>query len=314
MRPETPRGKRGDYYTAPTVGPLFGWLLAEAIVELSRSYEGDFELVEVGSGESYLLSDLLSYLEVHYPWIFERMRVVSVELNPYMVHKQGEVLRRFSNKVRWSLWRDLEGIQGCIIANELLDSLPFHRVKFEEGNLFEVYVTYREGRFCEVLEKAEKQLEWYFSWLGIWPPDGTYAEVGINALRFLEEAYGKLDSEHLLLIDYGDEAEVLLSGLFPQGTIRTYKDHLVGGNPYDHPGQMDITAHVDFTAVRKRAEELGFRIRSFQKQSTFLLEMLRRLKVPLGIKESLQLKRLLLPEEMGSVYKVLLLEKGGWVR
>lgn len=310
MRPETPRGKRGDYYTAPTVGPLFGWLLAEAIVELSRSYQGDFELVEVGSGEGYLLSDLLSYLEVHYPGIFERMRVISVELNPSMVRRQKETLGRFSDRVRWSLWEDLERIRGCIIANELLDSLPFHRVKFEGGKLFEVYVTYRGGRFCEVFEEANELLERYFNWLGIWPAEGTYAEVGFKALRFLEEAYRKLESGYLLLIDYGDEAEVLLSGLFPQGTVRTYKGHHIGGSPYDHPGQMDITAHVDFTAVKKWAEELGFRIRSFQKQSAFLLEMLRRLKVPLGVKESLQLKRFLLPEEMGAVYKVLLLEKG----
>lgn len=314
MLPKSPRGRRGDYYTAPTVGPLFGWLLAEAVAELAQLYPGDFELVEVGSGEGYLLSDLLSYLEVHYPEVFKRAKVISVELNPYMVQRQKEVLRRFQDKVRWSLWGDLEGLCGLIIANELLDSFPFHRVKFEGGKLFEVYVAYKEGKFYEVLEEAGEELERYFKWLGVWPLDGTYAEVGLHALRFLEEAYAKLESGFLLLIDYGDEAEILLSDLFPWGTVRTYKDNFVGGDLYDCPGQMDITAHIDFTAVKKRAEELGFRVRSFQKQSAFVLEMLKRLKVPLGLKESLQLKRLLLPEEMGSVYKVLLLEKGGQVR
>lgn len=311
MLKESPRGKSGDYYTAPTVGPVFGWLLAEAIAELSSFYQGDFNLVEVGSGEGYLLSDILSYLEAYCADVFERVKVISVELNPYMVQRQKEALKRFSGKVQWTSWDDLEGIRGCVIANELLDSFPFHRVKFEAGELFEVYVDYRGGRFCEVLEEAKEELKRYFEWLGIWPEEGAYAEVGLFALAFLEEAYRKLENGHLLLIDYGDEAEVLLSDLFPKGTLRTYKRHLLGGSPYEHPGQMDITAHVDFTALRKRAQELGFRVKGYMTQSAFLLEMLKRLKVSLGERENLELKRLLLPSEMGSIYKVLLLEKEG---
>ncbi len=311
MKPRIPRGKGGDYLTAPTISPLFGQTLAKKIVSLSGSIPGSFELVEVGSGEGYLCRDILQYLRERSPEVYGRLSYISIELNPHLLQKQRELLGEFTPKVSFKGWEEVEGIRGIILCNELLDALPVHRVKVQGGKLWEVLVDFREGRFSEVLTPAGEGILGYFRWLGLFPPEGSYAEVGLSALRFIEEAHKKLQRGYLLLIDYGLMAEELFSGDFPWGTLLSYKGHRALKEILDEPGQRDITAHVNFSAVIKKAREVGFRILEFTTQGRFLLEtgILEGLQSEERLRERLQAKWFILPQTMGTAFKVLLLEK-----
>lgn len=304
------QGKEGDYFTAPTLGPLFGRTLAGKIALWASEEEGGYTIVEVGGGTGYLAEDILSTIQGRFPDLFGRLLYFSVEVNPHSVQEQRERLASFGGRVRWAKWEEVWGIEGLILMNEVLDALPCHRVKVEGGELYEAHVDLQGDGFREVLLPARREIREYFDALGIFPPEGTYAEAGIRALEFLEEAASKLEEGRILILDYGLEAEELLSGAYPEGTLRAYKGHRVYGDLYSEPGKRDLTAHVNFSALLKKAGGLGLEVEAFSDLGTFLLEagILEEAK---GLKERLQAKWLLLPEAMGRIFKALVLRKGG---
>ncbi len=311
MRPRSPRGKVGDYFTSPTVGPLFGKTLARQIAEMADLIPGVFHLVEVGSGEGYLALDILNALKEQAPEVLRRLHYLSVEINPFMVERQKELLKAFKGLVSWPRWKEIGGIRGCILANELLDALPVHRVVLKGGRLKEIFVDLAGSSFCEVLKEPTRGVSSYFRWLETLPPEGCQAEAGISALEWLEGASARLAEGFVLLIDYGHDAKTLLSGAFPQGTLLAYRGHRAHTDFYSAPGADDLTAHVNFTAVLKKARELGLGTLGPKNQGRFLLSLgiLDGLEGKEREKERLQAKRLILPAGMGDVFKMLALYK-----
>lgn len=301
-------GKGGDYVTAPTVSPLFGRVVAMRIAQ--GAPRGPFTILEIGGGEGYLALDLLSAIKDRYPEVYRHLSYLSVEVNPYRIQRQRELLGPFRERVRWVSWDEVQGLRGVVLMNEVLDALPVHRVKVEKGKLYEVFLDWDGRGFKEVLLPAGKRVHEYFSWLGSYPPEGTYAEVGWRALELLEEVVERLAEGRLFIFDYGLETPELFSGAYPEGTVRAFKGHRVSGDLYSEPGRRDLTAHVNFSALRKKAAELGLQEETFSDQASFLLEG-----GVLGeagsLKERLQAKWLLLPEAMGKIFKVLILRKGG---
>ncbi|RLA91911.1 MAG: SAM-dependent methyltransferase [Deltaproteobacteria bacterium] len=311
MAPQPRRGKGGDYYTSPTVSPLFGQMVARQLFQMGRWIGGEFQVVEVGGGEGYLAEDILGYLREREPGFYRRLIYLSVEVNPFMVALQRDRLKGFEGKVSWPRWEELEGIRGCILSNELLDSLPVHRVKAERG-LKEIYIGLKDGEFFELLGEPSEEVEEYFRWLGLLPPEGCEAEAGLSALRWLKEAAERLSEGFIVIIDYGHRAETLLSELYPRGTLLAYRGHRTHTDFYSEPGLDDLTAHVNFTAIIRKAEELGLRVLGLTTQGRFLqaLGIFEGLEGEGKLRERLQAKRLILPGGMGDTFKVLILSKG----
>lgn len=308
MQPRILRGRDGDYFTSPTVGPLYGRTLARQIAEMAQFLHGEFHIVEVGSGEGHLAGDILAALREEASDVYRRLHYLSVEVNPFMLEAQRQRLKAFEGKISWPRWDEIGEVRGCILCNELLDALPVHRVRVE-GGLKEIRVGLEGEGFCDVLVEPTPEVEGYFRWLGLFPPEGCEGEAGLSALEFLQGAAERLSEGFLFIIDYGHEAEVLLSERFPKGTVATYRRHRVGDDPYKDPGLQDITAHVNFTALLKRGRELGFTVLGPRPQGEFLIALgvLQGLE---GLRERLQAKRLILPGGMGDVFKVLVLCKG----
>lgn len=311
MAPRPRQGKGGDYYTSPTVGPLFGQMVARQLLQMGGWIEGEFQVVEVGGAEGYLAEDILGYLREREPEFYHRLSYLSVEVNPFMVALQRDRLKGFKGKVYWPRWEELKGIRGCILSNELLDSLPVHRVRVC-GGLKEIYVGLQDGELVELLGEPSEGVEEYFRWLGRLPPEGCEAEVGLSALRWLQEAAERLSEGFIMIIDYGHWAETLLSELYPHGTLLAYRGHRAHTDFYSEPGLEDLSVHVNFTAIVKRAEELGLRTLGLTTQGRFLqaLGILEGLEGEDKLKERLQAKRLILPGGMGDTFKVLILSKG----
>ncbi|MEJ2068118.1 MAG: SAM-dependent methyltransferase, partial [Deltaproteobacteria bacterium] len=147
------RGREGDYYTSPTVHPVFGALLGKQLAQMWRLLgEGAFEMVEVGGGEGYLCLDILEYLQRHEPQLYDLLRYRMVEISPVYIEKQKGLLSAHRTKVTWDSIADVDAmkVEGCFLSNELVDAFPVHRVVVEKGELKENYVDLDKGQFVEV--------------------------------------------------------------------------------------------------------------------------------------------------------------------
>ncbi len=317
------RGRGGDYYTSPTVHPIFGALMGKQLVQMWHILgAGAFEIVEMGGGEGYLCLDILDYLQQEEPQFYELLLYHMVELRPSVTARQQKLLASHEARVARHWPEELADlkIQGCFLSNELVDSFPVHRVVMAGGTLREVYVDLDKGGFKEVQsEPSTPELVEYFRRLGITLAEGQQAEVNLEAVRWIQQVAQVLARGFVITIDYGYPAEELYSPLRPAGTLLCYQGHRILANPYALLGLQDMTSHVDFTSLIMWGEEYGLKFTGLVPQYRFLLtlgilERLAQLGTGKGeeeaLNERLTIKNLILPGGLGECFKVLIQHKG----
>jgi len=321
-------GKQGDYYTSPSVSPVFGHLIAKQLFQMAEILGGDaFDLVEMGGGRGFLCEDILDWVEKTSPDFYQHLRYHLIETSSPFLKEQR---KRSSEKEREGrvFWIDSklfeEGkvqIQGCFLSNELVDAFPVHRVILDQGKLREIYVTHRNGQFEEQWgELSDPRIASYFHSMDITLQEGQKAEVNLLALEWMESVARCLQRGFVLTIDYGYLAEELYAPHRREGTLLCYFQHEASENPYERLGEQDITSHVNFTSLIRKGEEVGLRFTGLVPQYRFLiglgiLEQMETLGKELseldGLKLRLSLKHLIEPEMgMGEVFKVLIQHKG----
>ncbi len=208
-----------------------------------------------------------------------------------------------------------------LFSNELLDALPVHRVVREGGNLREIYVALGESGFYEQFGPVSSpELDDYLSQQGITLQEGQQAEICLAACRWIEEAGRALERGFVLTIDYGHEARELYDERHMRGTLLAYYRHRAGEDYFRAPGQQDLTAHVNFTALDLWGRRAGLVRNGFTSQTNFLLALARHSDFadlqPEGATEAEQTRRRLLfktliyPEGMGETFQVFAQHKG----
>jgi SAM-dependent MidA family methyltransferase len=249
--------KAGDFLTSPEVSALFGESLAE-FVSLERERIGEpFQVVEVGAGSGSLLRSLLSKIDVE---------AIAIEASPAARNSLREVLPQ--DAIRTDL---PERIRGVILGNELIDNLPMALAQRVGDGWRERWVGSDGGDLSFIDAEPRPKVEaWLDSYAGE-VTDGGWVEVQLAAAAWLRGALARLDQGSVLLIDYGDTAENLLPRR-QDGTLRTYRAHHLGPHPLDEPGETDITADVNFTALMATAEGSGATVR-LSRQDDFLTEL-----------------------------------------
>src|SRR5208337_134641 len=237
------RGREGDYYTSPTVHPIFGALIGRQVAQMWRILGGGaFEVVEMGGGEGYLCLDILNYVQQEEPQFYDLLSYRLVEISPCVIERQQRLLAAHEARVAWHRPAGMaeQKIQGCFLSNELVDSLPVHRVVMEAGVLREVYVDLDKRGFKEVLgDPSTPELVGYFQRLGIQLAEGQQAEVNLEAARWVQRVAQGLKQGFVITIDYGYPAEELYSPLRPAGTLLCYQGHRVVTDPYRNLGLQD---------------------------------------------------------------------------
>lgn len=244
----------GDFLTSPEVSSLFGETLAE-YVRAERDRIGDpFQVVEVGAGSGSLLRPLLEATEVP---------AVAVDLSPAARSAMSASLPGV--EVRADL---PERIRGVVIANELLDNLPMALAQRVGGEWRERWVGI-DGAGLEFVDAPVRPEvgEWLGRHAGA-VPEGGWVEVQLAAAAWIGEVLGHLDAGSLVVIDYGGTSDDLLPRR-SDGTLRTYQSHHLGPHPLDEPGQTDITADVEFSALMSVAVEAGAEV-ELGRQDDFL--------------------------------------------
>ncbi len=315
------RGQR-DYVSSPEVGPLFarllGWQFDEMWEALGRPAR--FELVECGAGRGALAAGILESVHRQAPDFAAALRVTLVETSLRLREQAQAALEGQGERVA-IVERLPAGVAGCLLSNELVDALPVHRVVQRGNALREIYVSARSGELVETEgDPSSPALARFLERYGAPLEDGQQAEINLAALDWLEQAAAALERGFLLTIDYGYRARELYGAAHQRGTLLAYSEHRTSEDWLSKPGEQDLTAHVDFTALEERGSELGLASLGYVPQAQFLLALAR----ASGLVERLereaetpearaarnQLKQLIHPEGMGEAFKVLLQGKG----
>ena len=279
-------GRRGDFFTSVSVGPVFGELLAFQFAQWLEEIApppAPCQIVEAGAHDGRLALDILRWLRQHRPEVFARLEYRLIEPSPVRRAWQEEKLE-FANVT----WADDFGppgsqpVRGVIFSNELLDAMPVH---------------------CLCRDAAGQQwLEWRVNWEGngfVWEkgplskeaadclpdipgevaavlPDEFVIELSPAAMRWWSRAAASLEAGKLLTLDYGLDGDEWLRPERAGGTLRAYAGRRLSGNLLASPGDQDITAHVNFAVLRRAGEEAGLRTEGMVRQAKFLAEIFQR--------------------------------------
>lgn len=269
-RPLPQVGRAGDFFTSVSVGPLFGFLLADHVLDWWRESgrPSPWRILEAGAHDGRLAGDLLDRIQATAPEAWESLEYAIVEPLPSLAAAQVVQLARHRDRLRQvDVAEALDPLPGYFLANELLDALPFHLIESDGEGWRELGVDAdgRGGfRWTDLGPAGE--------WAGRVPPrpPGYRTEVRAELRPFIAPLAAAVTPGRMLWLDYGFERRELYDVARREGTLRTYRSHQAGDDPLEAPGSQDITAHVDFTALREALEGLGARILRFENQSRFL--------------------------------------------
>lgn len=310
-------GAAGDFITAPEISPLFGQTLAKQVgAVLADLPAGD--ILEFGAGSGQLAVDILSALDAtgqlpaHY-YILE----LSAELQQRQRKKIAEKIPQLGDKVIW-LERLPVDFVGVIIANEVLDAMPVQRFCWQNDQVWQYAVDYSAAALSELLLPATSEVTQAVSHFQHLLATGYSSEVNMLLPGWLASLADCVTQGLVLLLDYGFPRHEYYHPQRHMGTLMCHYQHHAHPDPYVWPGLQDITAHVDFTAVAEAAVTAGFAVAGYTTQANFLLSCgLTTLAAtaPEASAEALwatsqAVKKLVLPSEMGELFKVMALTKG----
>lgn len=311
-------GRTGDFFTNVSVGPLFGALLAWQFEEIWQrlDYPEHFTIVEQGAHRADFARDVLSHLHLHSPTLHERLRYLIIEPSPRARAAQAESLGAFAGDVRWvPSVEELPPFTGVHFSNELIDAFPVHLVKWTGSQWVERHVSWENEAFALVdgpLSRPDLSLH-----LGKLPavPPGYQTEINLEALTWIDTLAPRLQRGLILAIDYGFPREEYYRTDRTDGTLSAYAAHRREPDPLARPGEIDLTAHVDFTTLTERAEARGLQLAGFTDQHHFIVGLSRlhftdAEPTPASQKELRALQTLMHPTLMGRSFKVLALAKG----
>lgn len=316
---------RRDYFTSVDVSPVFGRLLARQFHEMwmQLGRPEPFTLVEAGAGTGALAKQVLNFAAEPLKDFYAALRYVAVERSAARRAAQTVLLESQATPAHVVVSVDLpEQIScGCIFSNELFDAMPVHRVLREKGELRELYVVAEGNSLREQAgQPSTPALANYFAEQGIVLEEQQQAEVCLEACRWIEQAAHKLDRGFLLTIDYGRRAPELYDARHMRGTLLAYARHRANEDYFRAPGEQDLTAHVNFTALEMWGARGGLNRTGFTTQTNFLLALARRSEFEdlqsQGMNEQQQararllFKTLIYPEGMGETFQVLVQHKG----
>ena len=308
-------GATGDFVTAPELSPLFSGCLANQCAQI-LPHVAQGEILELGAGSGRMASAILQRLQT-----LDTLptRYLILETSPDLQAMQRAWLTQTAPdllpRIQWLSTLPEPGWQGIVLANEVLDAFPVHRVQFTGTDWQEGFVTWQTDQFQTVwgpvqspgLTAAVQSIPTTHL------SAGYHTELNLRLSPWLTAMTTCMAQGALLFIDYGYTAAEYYHPERAAGTLMCYHQHQAHTNPYVRLGQQDITAHVNFSALAHHALDKGLTLAGFNTQAHFLLAN--------GLDDLLQdalantpdnalaliaaVKQLTLPTMMGERFKVI---------
>lgn len=288
-------GRKGDYFTSVSVGPLFGALLARQFAEVWEKLgrPADFTLIEQGAHDGTLASDVLGALPTEMP---HRLTIIE----PLAHWRTLQQAKLAGHEVRWvDSVETLEPFTGVHYSNELPDAFPVHLLHRTADGWRERAVSLEGDRFVFIDVPLSNES------LAAPSPEASEAEVNLGALDWIRGLAAKLSRGAVFVIDYGyTQAEPPT-----QGTLEAIAGHR-RVDPLATPGEADITAHVDFSAL---AAATDLDVLGFTDQHHFLVALSRlhfAEGTPPAPRDARAFQTLAHPTMLGRAFKTLSLGRG----
>jgi SAM-dependent MidA family methyltransferase len=318
-------GKAGDFYTSSDVHAVFGRLLARQFEEMWRAVDSPerIDVIELGPGRGLFARDVLDWSAKQFPEFSRALHYALVEQAAHLRDRLQERLAEHIAAERARVFDSLEaaastaGESIIVFGNEFFDALPVEVVDYRGG----LRIGVENGRFVETFVAPTAAEVEFLDRYGVHPEPGERVESTLVSLEWMERIAEIFRGKRgfLVLIDYGYTREEQLAGRH-RDTILSYRQHTASTSPYEAPGEQDITAHVNFTALRARGVEGGLELVALLTQSQFLIgigeetqfaDAFQDCKLPQErAKVALQLKHLITPTGMGETFQVLLMSAG----
>ena len=332
-------GKAGDFCTSSDVHAVFGRLLARQFVQMWRALgsPSQIEILELGPGRGLFARDVLDWSEKKFPDFFRALHYMLVESSSALRQRLRTTLSNHiaSEKAKLAPCSSASSIASepvlqhiptiarslsshiplLIFANEFFDALPVEIVATHGSLRFDL----RDRHLAETwVPASQRELE-FLDRYGVHPEPGERIEVPLLACDYMAAAAQLISHGFLIAIDYGYTRDEQLAGRH-RGTLSAFRQHTMTANPYQAPGEQDITAHVNFTALAAAAAAQGMTVQKLLTQSQFLMgigednqfsDAFGDCRLPQETaKVALQLKHLVTPAGMGESFHVLVASCG----
>jgi SAM-dependent MidA family methyltransferase len=321
-------GKAGDFYTSSDIHAVFGRLLARQFEEMWQVLDrpSKIGILELGPGRGLFARDVLDWSNKKFPDFFAALTYTLQEQSPALNAKlhdtlcthvtAGKAIVPTESLAAAGMHRTLAPDAPIIVfANEFFDALPVEILSVE-GKL---HLASENNRLREIwLPPLPEELE-FLDRFGVHPEPGERIEVPIIAQHWTHPIAEQIQRGFLIVIDYGYTRNDQLAGRH-RGTLMAYRSHSASADSYQAPGEQDLTAHVNFTAIASACDQAGMRCEKLLTQSQFLMgigektqfaDAFEDCRLPQEhAKVALQLKHLVTPIGMGENFQVLLASRG----
>ncbi|MGI9057562.1 MAG: class I SAM-dependent methyltransferase [Ktedonobacteraceae bacterium] len=253
----------GDYFTSADVSTFFAHALARQLTLWWQKLgePAPFTVLEQGAGKGNLAQEIVAWA-----------RHTTVDFYAALDYQMEDI--RTGQDANTPLAVPNTPAPAVILSNELIDAFPVHVVETRNAQLYEVYVDVANGRLCEVLdEPGSAEVAHYLDTYHIpWASfgDGWRAEINLDALHWMQHIASRIRHGYILTIDYGDKAKTLYTHQRQRGTLACYFQHQMNERPLVRPGEQDITAHVNFSALIDEGRRQGFHLHTFTTQRHWL--------------------------------------------
>ncbi len=321
-------GQAGDFVTAPEVSPLFGQALARGIADTLGELGEDAVLFEFGAGSGALAAQLLDELAR-----LDRLprEYLIMEVSGDLRDRQRRALESLGDdargRVRWLDKLPERPLRGVIVANEVVDALPFERFRVGADGAADIaWVASHGDGFADVWDRPGPEVAAQIDGLrtalredaGVELPAGYESEIRPPAAAFVFTLSHCLEAGLILLGDYGGTRRELYLPERDRGTMLCHHRHRASADPYRWPGLQDITAWVDFTQLAEAGVDAGLRVAGYSTQAHFLIGCGLDAVLAAALERSperaaalhSEAKTLTLPGEMGERFKFMGLTRG----
>ena len=318
-------GKAGDFYTSSDVHAVFGRLLARRFDQMWQALDRppEIEILELGPGRGLFARDVLDWSNKKLHEFFAAVTYTLQESSPELRTKLQDTLKNHlasgkaiiseeSPEKRPTIHRRLALDAPLIVfANEFFDALPVEIL----GTAGKLHIALENNRLHEIwLPPLDEELE-FLDRYGVHPEASERIEVPMLAQNWIGQIAHAIARGFLLMIDYGYTRNEQLAGRH-RGTLMAYRHHSSSPDPYQAPGEQDLTAHVNFTALAAACEQAGMQVEKLLTQSQFLMGIGERNQFADAFEDSrlpqerakvaLQLKHLVTPGGLGENFQVLI--------
>ena len=313
-------GDQGDFITSPITSSIFGECISNEFINIIRSQKTS-SILELGGGDGSLAISILKHLKKNKSL---PDKYIILEISENLINYQKERVKKELpndyNIFKWVTNLEEVKINGLVIANEFFDAIPTERFRVKNSKLETLYIESNNQSFNYIWDESSDDFSNELSRAknnhNIDFSDGYVSELNLNNSKWINLIDKSMESGVLFITDYGYHSQEYFLQDRSDGTLVCIHQHKSNFDPLSNIGNQDISSFVNFSHLKNLSVNTDLTVSGFLSQSSFLINLnileIYQSKEYDGddaLIESNKLKNILLPNTMGELFKVLVMQK-----